>query len=119
MNEIEKKALALVNAVEREEGLSELTPRIMRGLTIDEALCRAIETHEAFRQEVSDAIEEMLNSPGCVIRNYIGRFIITKPDPLVEALSEIDHAAMAPTECADQLRAALAARGLEIREIEK
>jgi hypothetical protein len=47
------------------------------------------------------------------------RFIIAEPDPLVEALSEIDHAAMAPNECANELRATLAARGLEIREIAK
>lgn len=90
-----------------------------------EALTAVIETHEAFRQEVSDAVERFNQRwADSKLRQQdweeILRFIITKPvDPLVEALSEIDHAAMAPNKCADELRAALAARGLEIKEIEK
>jgi glycine/D-amino acid oxidase-like deaminating enzyme len=63
---------------------------------------------EAFRREVSDALR--IYSPEN--RNpALGRFILPKPDPLVEALSEIDHAAMRPDECAKELRAALAKRG--------
>ena len=109
MNEIEKKALALLNG-----------PLSPYGYLLEDhpvrVLCRAIEAHEAFRQEVSDALEKQFVGG---IPDKVARFIIAKPDPLVEALSGIDHAAMAPNECADQLRAALAARGLEIREIEK
>jgi hypothetical protein len=57
MTDIEAKALALVNEIEREEGEKELTRRIMRGLIMDEALCRAIEQHEAYKQKVSDALK--------------------------------------------------------------
>ena len=48
---VEAKALALVNEVEREEGENELTRRIMRGLIMDEALCRALEQHEVLTAE--------------------------------------------------------------------
>ena len=119
MDEIEKKALALL----QECGFG--AAHIRREWNVRyEALCRAIETHEAFRQEVSDAVERFNQRwADSKLRQQdweeILRFTITKPvDPLVEALSEIDHAAMAPNKCADELRAALAARGLEIREIE-
>ena len=50
-----------------------------------EAHARAIEQHEAFRQEVSDALEKR----GFYIDDRdLGRFIIAKPDPLVEAMQE-------------------------------
>ena len=50
-----------------------------------EAHARAIEQHEAFRQEVSDALEKR----GFYIDDRdLGRFIIAKPDPLVEVLDE-------------------------------
>ena len=93
MSDIEQKALALVNKIERERGEDELTPRIMRGLIIDEALCRAIEQHEAFRQEVSDAVETALqNYPPTFLREHLHQFIIPKPkpDPLVDVLLEMD-----------------------------
>jgi hypothetical protein len=110
MNDIEAKALALVNEIERERGEDELTPRIMRGLIMDEALCRAIEQHEAFKQEVSDALE--IYSPES--RNpALGRFIIPKSDPLVEVIAGWTGGTVL---LASDLRAALDARGLEIRE---
>ena len=109
MNDIEAKALALVNEIERERGEDELTPRIMRGLIMDEALCRAIEQHEAFKQEVSDALE--IYSPES--RNpALGRFIIPKSDPLVEVIAGWTGGTVL---LASDLRAALEARGLEIR----
>jgi hypothetical protein len=109
MNDIEAKALALVNEIERERGEDELTPRIMRGLIMDEALCRAIEQHEAFKQEVSDALE--IYSPES--RNpALGRFIIPKSDPLVEVIAGWTGGTVL---LASDLRAALDARGLEIR----
>jgi hypothetical protein len=75
------------------------------------ALQRAIEQHEAFRQEVSDAL--VIYSPEN--RNpALGRFIIAKPDPLVEVFDAvwpgIDRTMV------NAIRAALDARGLEIRE---
>ena len=109
MTDIEKKALALMNEICAEMGLDKV-----RSLSVDmpgeNALIRAIEQHEAFRQEVSDAIEEMLNTPGCVIRNSIGRFIIAKPDPLAEAWIE----ATGNTVGMEPLNEALAKRGGKI-----
>jgi hypothetical protein len=118
MTGIEQKALALVNEIEREEGEKELTTRIMRGLIMDLALCRAIEQHEAFKQEVSDAAEQYNEAAAPMGWEGFDRFIIPKPkpDPLAEVLEEIsgeggfdnyDHYAY-------NLRAALEARGLEI-----
>ena len=123
MTDIEKKALALAIEAQVDDAV-----RLCHDLALDlyiwEALCRAIEQHEAFRQEVSDAVELSIDRSGHDglraghINEYLGRFIITKPDPLVEVLTEIsgeggfdnfDH-------YAHRLRAALEARGLEIRE---
>jgi hypothetical protein len=132
MTDIEAKALALLNEVEREQGMSELTTHIMRGLIMDEALCRAIEQHEAFRLEVSDAVEKaqapveitcQCARKHVVAFNRLDHLVIPKPnpDPLVEVLEEIsgeggfdnfDHYAY-------NLHAALEARGFEIREKSK
>ena len=118
MTDIEQKALALVNEIERQEGLSDLTPRIMRGLVMDEALCRAIEQHEAFRREVSEAVEQAILACGhdgmraAYIRLHFARFIIPQPDPLVEVMQEWwDADGYASIET---FRATLAARGLKI-----
>ena len=99
MTNIEQKALALVNEIERERGEDELTPRIMRDLIIDEALCRAIEQHEATKQELADFQQKVSNVVEmqaktvwdihcrCGTRHPIGftaleRFIIKpKPEP--------------------------------------
>ena len=70
----------------------------------------------AFKQEVSDAVESALldAEDGATIRNNLGHFIIRKPkpDPLVETLKNMD----AVMERLEAWRAALEARGLEIRE---
>ena len=67
-----------------------------------------IEQHEAFRQEVSDAVSMCRTSIG--LNTELDRFIIAKPDPLVEVIAELG---MFPAgkDNADQLRAALAKRG--------
>lgn len=84
-----------------------------------EAHARAIEQHEAFRQEVSDAVESRwMNILAMKCEDVFSRFIIAKPDPLVEAWLEAfpgNHITDAREECA-KISAALAARGLEIRE---
>ena len=123
MTDIEAKALALVNEFEREEGEKELTTRIMRGLIMDLALCRAIEQHEAFRQEVSDVVYRSLMSiaKNCVAdaAGDLSRFITRKPkpDPLVEVIAECDDGTWeTKAEYAEKFRAALEARGLEIRQ---
>lgn len=92
-------------------------------LVLTGALKEAIEQHEAFRQEVSDAVESLCNTT-FVYEEYLDmrdmlrrRFIITKPDPLVEAMRYIT--AFDDAKAAEQLRAELAKRGLEIREVSK
>jgi len=122
MTEIERKALVLL----KECGFP--------GGYIDrkwndnyEALCRAVEQHEAFKREVSDRASEAISiamkagfacERGPAISAILSPFILPKPDPLIEALSEIDHAAMRPDECAKELRAALAKHGLKLERIE-
>ena len=113
MTETEKKALALVNEVTF--GDEPWTLDDVRGGFVFKALCRAIEQHEAFKQEVSDAVKGYASMVGLDPKRYFARFILPKPDPLVEAINSAPYLASAK-ETADHIRAALAARGLEIRE---
>ena len=74
----------------------------------------AIEQHEAFRQEVSDAVEAVLDRYYVLnIEDMLSHLIIPAPkyDPLVDVLK--DFGGFMPD--ADDFRAALEARGLEIR----
>lgn len=105
MTDAEQEALALVNEVRTEY------PLVSSEVASNLALCRAIERHktdiadlqaeyeevcklhEAFRQEVSDAVEQLLAWPSIrsqgIIVDSVARFIIAKPlDPLVEAMQE-------------------------------
>ena len=111
MTEIEKKALTLLN-----EGHSpyEYAPddHPVR------VLARAIEQHEAFRQEVSNAVESLCNTTFAYER-YIDmrdmlrrRFVISKPDPLVEALASRGFSQLE----IGRVEEALAAHGLKIVE---
>jgi len=129
MTETERKALALVNEV-----LAELegnwAPRTKPfGHEAFKALCRAIEQHEAFRREVSDAVERAVDDCGhdglrkAYIHSRFFHFILSKPvDPLVETMLKAwPQYADRMDACkrdADALRNALAARGLEIREVQ-
>ena len=116
MTEIERKALVLLN--ECGWGGAHLkrtwNPRY-------EALCRAIEQHEAFRQEVSDAVEGFYRDNPYEISCYcddLKRFIIPKTDPvraLFDYLETTEN--FYPPEFEGDIRAALAARGLEVRKI--
>lgn len=86
------------------------------------AHARAIEQHEAFKREVSDAAVEY-NEHGAQ-SGWLGfdHFIIPKPvDPLVEVIADYKRTKgtgeyATNKDMANALRAALAARGLEIRE---
>ena len=117
MTETEKKALALVNEACKSD-FKDLGSTYRNNIL--DALLLAIEQHEAFRQEVSDAVEAVFAGyhdapiPWVVMRRKLEPFIIAKPDPLVEAMADcgVDRF----ESWANQLRAALAARGLEIRE---
>ena len=51
-----------------------------------EAHARAIEQHEAFKREVSDAIDSSVLTPET--EAHLSRFIIPKPDPLVEVMQD-------------------------------
>jgi len=115
MTDIEAKALALVNEIELERGATPYSKLNRHGGA--EAIYRAIERHEAFKQEVSDAVEGYLDGPPIerhLIIDALRNFIIPKPkpDPLVDAWIE----ATGNTVGMEPLNAALDARGLEIRE---
>ena len=110
MTDIEQKARDMVLEVLRESELpGEPTP-ITREYW--KALCRAIEQHQAFQQEVSDVMMYIKAVYPALPRNF-NRFIIPKPkpDPLVDVLA--DFGGFMPD--AEDFRAALEARGLEIR----
>lgn len=123
MTETERKALALVNEVFVESGQSACPSYNQLPWHTAEALCRAIEQHEAFKRDVSDAVEAYNDlwrkrTPGRdEFMGHFIRFILPKPvDPLVEAIQEWwDADGYAHIET---FRAALAKRGLEVREIE-
>ena len=119
MTETEKKALALVNEVCAEMGLEKVSS-LELDMPGERALLRAIEQHEAFKLEVSDALENYYGINSCKPHRLLAPFIIPKPDPLVEALQMMGWAydGIGP-EHATALRTALAARGLEVRKIGK
>ena len=112
MTDIEKKALALwAPGVTAEVNLHNFS-------ILGTAFLEMRERHEAFRQEVSDAVEALKKDVGTGwdhsrFAYACNRFIITKPDPLVEAIRE-----MALTDAnqadADRLCEALAKRGGKI-----
>lgn len=90
MTEIERKALELVNEIEREEIYKDFTSIHKKDIILNAALHRAIEQHEAFRQEVSDAAEHLCKFYGVpIVMQQLERFIIAKPDPLVIEAREI------------------------------
>ncbi len=120
MTEIEQKALALIAPGAACEVNFENISILARAFT------SAIEQHEAFRQEVSDAVElandrvKSLAGNTAFIVNHMQCFIIPapKPDPLVDVLLEMDLSSD-PEEGqhdAKWLRIKLDALGFEIRE---
>jgi hypothetical protein len=112
MTDIEKKALALLNEVMFTSWL----PHELERIPYFAVVCRAIEQHEAFRQEVSDAVESLCNTVLMghghrQMREMLSRrFIIAKPDPLVEALKQLNMSYVD----AEDFREALAKRGGKI-----
>lgn len=119
MTETEKKALTLLNEVCAEIGLDKVSS-LELDMPGERALVRAIEQHESFKREVSDAVEGCTSMVGLDPKRYFARFIIPKPDPLVEAIQAADEAHPgweSASDYAQHLRAALAARGLEVRKI--
>jgi len=116
MTDIEAKALALIN---EEAGYGYIHARDMADKSYEvKALCRAIEQHEAFKQEVSDIVHAYIYADaGPDDWENLKSLVITKPDPLVEAVNEANAAGGEMTgQWIADFRAALDARGLEIRE---
>lgn len=118
MTDIEKKSLALVNEIRAEYGYT--VPITYDWFNADSfehlAFLRAIEQHEAYKQWVSDGVVKATHAmaAGKLVEasGILAAFIIAKPDPLVEALKQLKMSYVD----AEDFRAALAARGLEIRE---
>ena len=116
MTNIKQKALELVNEVRAEGRLGYTTLYEQGNDYAFKALCRAIEQHEAFRQAVSDAVEEYFDceqngsrSMLEVAETRLQRFIIAKPDPLVEVLCDMGYSKN--PEVANDFRSVLAKRG--------
>ena len=110
MDSIEQKALALVNEVLAEWGVLKNAVEVPKNSdAFARALLRAIEQHEAFRQEVSDAVEYLKALYPTMPTSY-DRFIIAKPDPLVEVLEEASGT-NDPVEWANRFYAAIEKRG--------
>ena len=84
-------------------------------------LAEQAEGFEAFKREVSDAIQSCMLGP--VAEERLSPFILPKPvDPLVDAIQEADEVETGwsrASDYAEHLRAALAKSGLEVRAIEK
>lgn len=81
MTETERKALALVNEGAARLGITALSEAYPHELA--NALCRAIERHEAFAQEVSDVdantFRAALAAHGIYPRPLLGRQEMTDP----------------------------------------
>ena len=136
MMTIEQQALALVNEVRAETGYDPIEAEYMRrkGNPAAEALCRALERHEADKQAMSEAFTELRQDVTATVSferledvfdRHSSRFIITPPiDPLAEALktfSAMPGSAWGfqpPEDRANVLRAALAKHGLAITGVE-
>jgi len=117
MTDIEQKALAL--AIEaREDDKMRLCPDPTLIFGNWEALCRAIEQHEAFKKEVSDTLQEYIECFSPPSWHRIDQFIIPKPKPdtLVDVCNAVGLGHTDTGDMADEFRAALDAAGFEIRE---
>lgn len=134
MTEAEKIWAEKVKAVCVERGwlMDPKKPSRLTHSTV-EAACRLIEEFEAFRQEVSDAVDAFNNRIGSNgiqgLRQQdwesLTRFVIPKPepDPLVEVFDEIHGYQLKEGETwsqsiADRFRKSLAKRGLKIIEVD-
>jgi hypothetical protein len=114
MTDIEAKARDMVRK-EDKNGLLNFDAAIT-------ALCRAIEQHEAFKQEVSDAvakaIDHIKDGRSASAAGAIGAFVIRKPkpkpkpDPLVDVVARLGW----DSDYVPVVRATLDFFDLEIRE---
>lgn len=117
MTDIEAKALAFLNDVCAEMGLDKVSS-LELDIPGERALLRAIEQHEAFKREVSDAVEKTANAvysdSSLIVSSQMKRFIIAKPDEATAGLAlavEETLELVIGDEDARRLRAAIEARG--------
>lgn len=119
MNDIKQKALALLNDVLTERGFAPVG-ELYGSVLLGKALCRAIEQHEAFRQEVSDALLEYYGAHLVAEDggDALARLVIPapKPDPLVVVAESMGYYGDDAIDLAEAIRVAMDARGLGIRE---
>lgn len=120
---IEQKALEMVNAVYLERHGTDFQVRLDRSIAYkDEALCRALEAHEADKanhaaemreqaERFSEAAAKAVEDLECWIASYpdadevatlnliawLKAFIIAQPDPLVEAIRALEDGRAGPT----------------------
>jgi S-adenosylmethionine synthetase len=92
-------------------------------MMLEHDLAESVEQHEEFKQEVSDAVKLLVRGRKdkidiTIVFDILDRFIINHSDPLADAVESVlsgfegrKHA----ESYANQIRAALEARGLEIR----
>ena len=124
MTDIEAKALALVREVLAERDLSDKRAVRREVSPYTEALCRAIERHEAFKQEVGFALSNEWHNLHEGAKRNLDRFRIPlpKPDPLVEVIKamQAEPTTYVTSEVyANRINAALDDLGFEIREKSK
>jgi len=113
MSDIETRALNLAAYIQNGNGNVRMCPNPMLQAHLWEALCRAIEQSEAFKQEVSDDLVEHWKTPPMRFRRYV--ILKPKPDPLVEAIEKCAaQMHLTSEDAANALRTALKAQGLEI-----
>lgn len=105
----EEKARALVDAVWSEY------PLVADFQAVGIALCRAIEQHEAFRQEVSDIVHHYVYADGGP-DDWEKLKALIIPAPKHDPMSEVWRELFANEYNLYEFVAALEARGLEIRE---
>lgn len=92
MTDIERKALALAEAWDPRFVTPWPQERKDALVAIFTEHLRAIEQHEAFRRDVSDAVEALMRLGDMMsffdVRQALSRFILPKPvDPLVEVIA--------------------------------
>ena len=126
MTPIEQQALALINEVRNARGDPHIPSCDRKWNGGIEALCRALEraevereAYEAFKRDVSNAVETAKRIYGDQpTLDRLKDFIIPEPvDPLVEVLDFLEQINWVDnTEIAKAFRKALDARGLEIVE---
>ena len=122
MTDTEAKALALVNthAINRRSDLGDAKHTELRCALLDAVQSQAATEarHAAELREQAERFSEaiMRHCGGRPLGGPLAPFILPAPDPLVEAMADcgVDRF----ESWADQLHAALAARGYEVRKIE-